>query len=311
MSKLKIGKFNPTDFAYRVAYNRGLGMLRELPDVVYGHFWDSAYKGYHYAKKNKLPLFVATGESEIIFRCDNSDKKDFCNYISGVVCVSSKNKEESVALGLTTGDKCIVIPNAIDSDLFKPLDRKECRQKLKLPNDAFILSFVGWFNERKGSERLSKAVSLIKEGKTVYSIFIGEGQAVPLCDNILFKGHLPHDRIPEYLCASDVFVLPTLQEGCCNAVIEAMACGLPIVSSNLPFNWDVLNDSNGILVDPTSINEIAEAIIELRDNTNKRAQKSEGSLKTANSLTIDKRGAGIIKFVEKILKDKDYRWEKK
>lgn len=303
-SNLKIGSFSPTEFAYRVAYNQGLKMLRERPDIVYGHFWDSAYKGYNYAKKNNLPLFVATGESEIVFRSDSSDKKDFCKYISGVVCVSSKNKKESVYLGLTTSDKCIVIPNAIDSALFRPLERKKCRQKLNLPNDAFIVSFVGWFNERKGSERLSKAVSSIKEGKTVYTVFIGDGQAEPLCDNMLYKGRLPHDKIPEYLCASDVFVLPTLQEGCCNAVIEAMACGLPIVSSNLPFNWDVLNDSNSILVDPTSINEIAEAIIELRDNISKRTNLAEGAVKTASSLTIDKRASSIIDFVENLKGDK-------
>ncbi len=67
--------------------------------------------------------------------------------------------------------------------------------------------------------------------------------------------------IPNYICASDVFVLPTTAEGCCNAIIEAMGCGLPIVSSDRAFNYDILNEENSILVDPESVDEIDNAII--------------------------------------------------
>lgn len=296
-SNAHIGSFSLSAWSLNHAFQQGLNMIKQEPDVVYGHFWTSAYQGFHYAKKHQKPLFVATGESVIDFVSDNEDKRAFCDYVSGVICVSTKNQEESLQKGLTTTDKCVIIPNAIDSTLFRKLDKEECRKSLGLPLDAFILAFVGWFVERKGANRVSDAIDSIKDGETVYSVFVGDGNTEPSCDNILFKGRLPHDKIPEYLNASDIFVLPTLQEGCCNAVIEAMACGLPIVSSNLPFNWDVLNDTNSIMIVPSNVDEIAKAIRELRDNKKKRENLADGALKTAERLTIDKRASAIINFI--------------
>lgn len=109
------------------------------------------------------------------------------------------------------------------------------------------MAFVGHFNERKGSLRLSEA---LKEIKDIKSIFIGRGPEVPDCPGILYCGSVKHNKVPEYLNASDVFVLPTLTEGCCNAIIEAMARGLPIVSSNLTCNDGILNESNSIRINP-------------------------------------------------------------
>jgi glycosyltransferase involved in cell wall biosynthesis len=214
--------------------------------------------------------------------------------------VSTKNKEESISLGLTTGDRCFVKPNAVNSRLFRKLDKVECRRKLGFPQDAFIISFVGAFIERKGANRVAAAIRQLTD-KSVHSIFIGQGDVDPICDNILFKGALRHEQIPEYLCASDVFVLPTLKEGCCNAIVEAMSCGLPIISSNLSFNWDVLDDTNAVLIDPMNINAITDAIVKLRDNRQIVQTMSKMSLDKALSLTIDKRGEAILSFIKSCL----------
>lgn len=297
-STFHIGKFYPSTWTHRKALKKAFKMMDVRPDAIYGHFWNSAYSGYEYAKTNNIPLFVATGESEInkLFSFPN-DQKAFSDYVSGVICVSSKNRDESIALGLTTAEKCAVFPNAVNAALFKKLDKKRCREQLNLPLDAFIIAFVGWFVERKGPQRVAMAIKQI-QGEPVYSLFIGKGEQEPNCDNILFKGALSHDQVPLYLNAADVFVLPTLHEGCCNAVVEAMACGLPVVSSNLPFNWDVLDETNSIMVDPNSIDKLADAIRALRDDSLKRSLLAEGALKKAASLSIDKRAKSIMDFIE-------------
>ena len=297
-SNLKIGKFRISDYFRRRAINRATNMLKQLPDIVYCHFWECAIEGYSYAKKHKIPLFVASGESSIsAFFNIKTFPREVAEYVSGVICVSTKNKEESVSNGLAKENNCIVLPNAVNNKLFRRIDRLECRQKLGLPRNAFIVSFVGAFIERKGANRVSAAISRLK-GLPVYSIFIGKGKVTPTCDNIVFMGALCHEQIPEYLCASDLFVLPTLKEGCCNAIVEALSCGLPVISSNLSFNWDVLDQTNSIMIDPNNIDELAKAIQSLRDDPVKRELLSAGALEKAKTLTIEKRAKVIIEFIE-------------
>ena len=108
---------------------------------------------------------------------------------------------------------------------------------------------------------------------------------------------LQHNQIPDYLNMADIFVLPTLNEGCCNAIIEAMACGLPVISSNLPFNKDILDESNSILINPQNIEDIAKAIKLLKDNPLKRKELSKGALLAAEDLNIDRRAEKIISFI--------------
>lgn len=298
-SNLKIGKCSLTYLILQNVINRTMRKLKNKPDVVYGHFWHTAFWGYKYACQNNLPLFVASGESGIVFRADTVQKRAFCDYLSGVVCVSTKNKKESIALGLTQENKCEVFPNAIDKTLFKKLDKRECRTHLNFSQDAFIVIFVGWFINRKGTLRVADAISKIHEGKSVCSLFLGSGNEKPTCDNILYKGAVKHSDIPVYLNAADVFVLPTLHEGCCNAIVEAMACGLPIISSDLPFNKDICDERNSILVDPMNIDAIKDAIITIRDNANLYVSLSNGALNTSKELTIDKRASRIIEFMKK------------
>lgn len=305
-SNLMIGKVRLSDWFRRKAIARATKWIPEKPDVVYCHFWECAIEAYPYAKANNIPLFVATGESSITaINTSGAVTSEMSDFIKGVICVSSKNKEESIKLGLTTEEKCLVKPNAVNSELFRKLDKSECRKKLGLPQDAFIVSFVGAFIERKGVLRVADAIKQI-EGEPVYSCFIGRGTQEPDCEKILHKGGLRHEQIPEYLNASDVFVLPTLAEGCCNAIVEAMSCGLPIISSNLPFNWDVLDDSNSIMIDPKDVDAIADAIVKLRDDKQLRDQMASSSLKKAAALTIDQRARDILQFFENRINSKKY-----
>lgn len=285
------------DYLYSCAAKRVVKKLKTKFDVAYAHFWTPGFIAYKLFNKDKLPLYIATGESDISNMFSfNRRIESFKEYVTGVIAVSSKNKEESISLNLTTENKVRVFPNAIDNTLFYKRDKIQCRRELGLKEDIFIVAFVGWFIDRKGSKRVARAIEMA--GDDIFSIFIGEGEDDPDCGNIIFKGKLPHNQIPIYLNAADVFVLPTKKEGCCNAVIEAMACGLPIISSDLSFNWDVLNKTNSILVNPENIDEIAAAIRALRGNNPLRAKLSEGAIESAKNLTIQQRAKSIMDFMD-------------
>lgn len=278
------------------AVNRALRWLPYKPDIIYGHFWEQAHEGFRFAKKHKIPLFVATGESNIAKMISKwNDKEEFCNYVSGVVCVSTKNKQESLELGLTEENKCEVFPNAIDCELFRKIEKTAFRHELGITEDAFIVAFVGWFNERKGAKRVSQAIQECNDPE-IKSFFLGAGSEEPNCQGIIFKGKVAHHDVPRYLNAADVFVLPTLNEGCCNAVVEAMACGLPVISSNRAFNWDILNEKNSIMVEPTDINAICLAIKRLKADPDLCQTMAEAALASAEQLTIDVRASKMINF---------------
>lgn len=297
LSNLRVFGKELTFEMQKLVINYALNHLEVKPDVVYGHFWQFGMAGFNFARKNDIPLFVASGESVIPVASSDFKNSDFLNYIKGVICVSSKNRKESIQKGLTTDDKCIIIPNAIDKNKFHLKNKVDCRTNLGIHSDDFVVVFVGAFIERKGVLRVSEALKILQDN-SIKAIFIGSGEQTPDYNNIIFKGKLPHEQIATYLNAADVFVLPTRAEGCCNAIIEAMACGLPIISSNLPFNWDVLNDDNSIMINPDSIDEIASAINLLKNDMDRRDRMTIASLKTAETLTIDNRARLIVQYMK-------------
>lgn len=294
-------RFN--SWTWEWAIHRVLKKINSEIDVYYGHFWHSAFALYPFAKLYKKPLFVATGECEIEILEQHSieNLKTFIDYVRGVICVSSKNKEESISYGLSHGDNCIVLPNAIDNNVFKIGDRIAARKKFGATEDDFVVAFVGGFVERKGPNRVARALKKLDDSR-IKAIFVGyytNGVLEdPQYEGTIFKGSLEHEKVAEALNAADLYVMPTLHEGCCNSIVEAMACGLPVVSSDRSFNYDVLNENNSILVEPMDVDAIASAVQKIKGDKELRIKLQEGALLMASTLTISQRANNIVKFIE-------------
>lgn len=270
--------------------------MPQRPDVLYGHFWHSGVTAGIISNKFGIPFFVATGESNIWVKKLYTQKTidDALQNICGVICVSSKNMKESIALNLAPKEKMIVLPNAVDPSQFYKINQSVARKKLGLDQDDFIVAFTGEFSHRKGIERLSKA---IKKLGNIKAIYIGAGEWTPQGEEILFLGKLPHDQIVYYLNSADVFVLPTLAEGCCNAIIEAMACGLPIISSELSFNDDLLHEDNSIRINSMDVDAIADAIKLLFDDRERCREMGDQSYAHAKSFEINTRAINVMSFI--------------
>jgi len=293
---------NHNSNAFKRAVYR-VGKTIHKPTAIYGHFWESVKAASYVAKYHKIPLFASSGEEAVSLERIGYSYEDAImikNSLSGAIHVSTDNQKLCLSCDLVTSEKSIVIPNAIDNKLFYPRDKKICRGKLSLKDYDFVVAFVGQFNSRKGPMKVAEAISRLNN-PNIKAIFIGSGIEDPQCPGIIHKGRVNHDLVPEYLSASDVYVLPTLKEGCCNATIEAMACGLPVISSDLPFNYDVLNDKNAILIDPNNVEEIMSSIKSLHDDKSLLKRMSDAAIESVDSLTLDKRVDRILAFMNKMI----------
>lgn len=272
--------------------------IGQKPDVLYGHFWSSIYAAYHISAKYDIPLTGASGEENVALydSFTEEQKKSLSKQIKGLVNVSSNNREECVSLGLIEEHKTIVIPNATNLTIFKKCIRDDCRRILNINDSDFVVAFMGQFVSRKGTMRLNEALKRLGD-KSVKAMFIGKGIETPDYEGIIFKGRLEHDLIPQYLCACDVFVLPTENEGCSNAIVEALASGLPVISTDAPFNYDILNKNNSILVDCHDIDQISNSISKLKEDKNLREKLSAGAREMAENLSLEKRAERILTFI--------------
>lgn len=289
-----------TKYSFLKAIRKTYINMNMNADLIYAHFIQAGIPAVMLAQELGIPSFIANGEADTIDSLKYISRKlvmKTLNNVTGIISVSTKCKDEVFELcggKKRIMDKVTVIPNAANPDRFHLLNKEECRLSLGFPIDKFIVAFTGSFIARKGIDKVENAINSIDD---IYAIFIGTGAYDINCRNILFEGRVKNEEMAKYLNAADVFVLPTQAEGCCNAIVEAILCGLPIISSDRSFNWDILDDSCSILVDPDNQEQINSAIDYLKNNPQKRHELSNGCLNRAKKLTLDSRVDRILEYI--------------
>lgn len=180
-----------------------------------------------------------------------------------VFAVAGALKQVAVSIGVPA-EKVTVVGNGVDTTRFVPLDRADARAALGLPSDVPVLVSVGGLVERKGFHRVIELLPRLRERwpGLIYLVVGGasaEGNNRPqleqqvaqlgLGDTVRFLGSLPPDALKQPLSAADVFVLSTRNEGWANVFLEAMACGLPVVTTDVGGNREVVDrESLGFVV---------------------------------------------------------------
>jgi glycosyltransferase involved in cell wall biosynthesis len=188
--------------------------------------------------------------------------------------------------------KIHVIPNAVDTSRFVPATRPDnIRAHLGAANDMLLVFSVGRLTETKGFDYLLGAFSkVVSDGFDAVLAIVGGGHQRPYLqslartlgvgDRVRFLGRVEHDS-PELVrlySACDIFALTSLVEGHSVAITEAMACGKPIVCSDLLGNREIIiNGCNGIMVQPRDTNGIAAAIKLLCGSSSLRAEYGKNS----------------------------------
>lgn len=280
--------------------SRTLRRIDWLPDLVYGHFlYDAGYAAVQLGSRIGRPSVVSVGEGEFwSVRPFGFEKatRDFRS-ASGFLAVSS-----DVGNGLTRdlaipADKIRVFPNGVDLTLFKPGNRLEARHAFGISDGQFVIAFVGHFDRKKGLEFLLEAV---RGSAGIALLLLGTGRADTDGCQVAFEGTLPHSDVPRFLAAADVFVLPTQVEGSCNSVLEAMACGLPIVTSNGRYMDDIVDDDVAVRVDPMDVRAIREAIVALMNDPARRKRMAEACLEKSRQFDIILRAKKVTAWMEEL-----------
>lgn len=171
-----------------------------------------------------------------------------------VFAVAESLKRHVTGLGVEA-DKIRVVGNGVDAEKFTAFPKAEARARLGLPAGARVLITVGGLVERKGFHRVIECLPVLRhEFPDLHYLIVGgasaEGNWRPQLEAqvkqlglegaVHFLGALPQERLREPLSAADVFVLATRNEGWANVLLEAMACGLPVVATDVGGNQEVV-----------------------------------------------------------------------
>jgi teichuronic acid biosynthesis glycosyltransferase TuaC len=176
----------------------------------------------------------------------------------GIVAVSAALKERMVELGIKP-EKIAVIRNGIDRDVFQPRERLAARNKLGLAAEAKIIVSVAALVPLKGVDRLIEAMQFVVQTQPQARLYvIGEGPeraaltvriaALSLQDKVFLPGARPQCELADWYAAADLFCLASQREGCPNVVIEALACGTPVVATDVGGIGELVGDDCGRLV---------------------------------------------------------------
>jgi len=183
--------------------------------------------------------------------------------VDRILAVSESLRELALRLGAPAG-RIRVIPNGVDTATFAPGSRHEARAALGLPAARPILISVGILSPRKGHQRVLAALpEVLRHYPDLLYVVVGgpsgEGDTGPLlrrtieelrlADHVRLVGSRPPGEIARWLAAGDVFCLATSNEGRPNAVMEALACGVPVVTTRVGGNAEIIEEGrNGLLV---------------------------------------------------------------
>ena len=176
------------------------------------------------------------------------------------------------------GNKTSILMNAVDIKKFCPNfeDRKIMRKKYDLADEQFVILFAGRIEEIKRIDRIIDSMTYLNLKDDSFRLFVvGDGSLKKHFEQytykkklqrlITFVGHVPNHELPSYYNMADVIILCSEMEGVPMVLLEALACGTPVIAPRLGGIPDFVSDSvNGIILDLVSPNAICQAIKEVR-----------------------------------------------
>lgn len=272
---------------------------KEKIDVVHLRNWASMLEGFvaaKFAQVNKIIYSEHGRHFEDIWyghTLKTALKRYILNHVDVLLCVSADLAREMAGL-YKLQRKAKVIINGVDIDKFIPLSHSEARKKYGWSANETIIGTVARLDRGKNLDQLIEDISIL--GKENRLVIVGDGPEKSKLENLIqqqgqegrirLMGH--QDDIPGLLNCFDVFALPSGSEGLSNVILEAMACGLPVVAYDVGGNKElIVNEKGGYLVDLNNRTGFSKAIESLiRDSVLRKQMGDYNRVRVSKNFSV-------------------------
>jgi len=225
-------------------------------DIIFSHYWLSALVGEYLKNWWHIPhltMFHTLGAVKNTFNIGSEEtelrietEKSLARNCDRIIAATPVEKEYLTHLYTATPERIEVIPCGVNLQLFYPRGKRISRQRLGLTDDKVLL-FVGRIDPLKGINQLIKALPLLQNGQKRRLLIVGgdedsraeiatlQGltQELKVQDSVSFLGTIKHEQLPYYYSAADLCVMPSYYESFGMVALEALACGTPVVATDV------------------------------------------------------------------------------
>jgi glycosyltransferase involved in cell wall biosynthesis len=256
-----------------------LNQWRNSPDVVFATWaFPDGVAAVSLARLFRVPVYLKVHGTDVVHLQGRQSLRRMLTIralsrATGVIAVSDYLRNQLIVCGVPA-ERITTVYNGMDRQAFHPLQASVCRRKLGLGEEGRIGIFVGNLVPVKGVIDLVEALTpeLCQQfGLQFY--FIGAGPlgeslkeqvaVAGMMSSVHFVGQVEHADLADWMGAADFLCLPSHHEGLPNVVLEALACGLPVVASDVGGTPEIVNASNGRLVPPKDPVALANGISEV------------------------------------------------
>jgi glycosyltransferase involved in cell wall biosynthesis len=250
-------------------------VARFAPDLILNYWlYPDGYAAVRCAARLGVPVVVC-GLGSDLRRLDDTISRYWTRYTlrraTYVLAVSHELTQRAIHDFGAPPDRTRAILNGYDEVVFHPGDRLAARTALGLPADAELILYAGSLIPSKGLRELLEAFCrLAGRRPRLYLSCLGEGplraeleeraRRAGLDPRLLLPGACSSSQVQQWMVAANLFCLPSYSEGCPNVVIEALACGRPVVASQVGGIPELVRPDNGCLAPPRNVPALTEAL---------------------------------------------------
>lgn len=265
-----------------------------------------------------IPLKMPETVSDRYLNIFNNILPNLIPKCEGIITVSQYSKDD-IANEFNFPKEKIYVTHLAAENIYKPLDKSMCKNILKKKysiSDNFIL-YVGGFSPRKNIMGIIEAFSLLPARKRAklklvitgkkgfsYPKYKNRSETLNVSEDVIFTDFIPLEDMPIFYNSAEVLVYPSFYEGFGLPPLEAMACGTPVIASNVTSLPEVCNDS-ALLVDPNNIYQLSNSMDNVISDNKLMIRMSKNGLARSSDFSWKKTASHTIAAYSNILINKD------